>query len=174
MNSKPVSVTLLAFLFFAALPMLPAQTVVHEMDALLDSEAVTWAEAARFVLPAAGVALTDTAWAFEAARERGWLPRNAEAQRAVNFAGVSFLLMKAFDLSGGVLYSLFPSPRYAYRELVYKGILQGPQDRSWKVSGSRLITLIGRTLDSQAALAASTTVSLQNRAAGPDTGGTAE
>jgi hypothetical protein len=148
MNTKPAPVTHLAFLlFFAALPSLPAQTVVHDMDALLDSEAVTWAEAARFVLPAAGVKAADAAQAFAAAAERGWLPRNAEAQGAANFGGVSFLLMKAFDISGGVLYSLFPGPRYAYRELVYKGILQGPQDRSWKVSGSQLVTFLGRTLE---------------------------
>jgi hypothetical protein len=148
MNTKPVTVTLLAFLlFFAALPLLPAQTVVHDMDALLDSEAVTWADAARFVLPAAGVETADAAQAFAAAAERGWLPRKAEPSGAADFGGISFLLMKAFDIPGGVLYSLFPGPRYAYRELVYKGILQGPQDRSWKVSGFHLITLIGKTLE---------------------------
>jgi hypothetical protein len=134
-------------LFFAALSALPAQTVVHDMDALLDSEAVTWAEAARFVLPSAGVEAAGAAQAFAAAAERGWLPRNAEPSGIPNFAGVSFLLMQAFDLSGGVLYSLFPGPRYSYRELVYKGILQGARDPSWKVSGVRLISLIGRSIE---------------------------
>jgi hypothetical protein len=146
MNTKPVTVTLL--LLFAALSRLPAQGLARDMDALLDSEAVTWAEAARFVLPAAGVEAADAARAFAAASERGWLPKKAEPSGAADFAGVSFLLMKAFDLSGGILYSLFPGPRYAYRELVYKGILRGPLDRSWKVSGFHLITLIGRTLES--------------------------
>jgi hypothetical protein len=135
-----------ALLFTALAAALPAQGLARDMDALLDSEAVTWAEAARFVLPAAGVGAADAARAFAAARERGWLPKTAEPDGAADFAGVSFLLMKAFNLSGGLLYSLFPGPRYAYRELVYKGILQGPHDRSWKVSGSRLITLIGRAL----------------------------
>jgi hypothetical protein len=158
MNStKPLSIAILLLMALAVIlpaqtmisgeDALPAQTLVHDMDALLDSEAVSWAEAARFVLPAAGVEAADAAEAFAAAAERGWLPRNAEAQGAVNFAGVSFLLMKAFDLSGGLLYSIFPGPRYSYRELVYKGILQGQYDRSWKVPGVRLITLIGRTIE---------------------------
>jgi hypothetical protein len=146
MNTKKVSVTLL--LFTALTAALTAQGLARDMDALLDSGAVTWAEAARFVLPAARVEAADAARAFAEARERGWLPKKAEADGAADFAGVSFLLMKAFDLSGGVLYSLFPGPRYAYRELVYKGILRGPQDRSWKVSGAGLLALIGKTLES--------------------------
>jgi hypothetical protein len=129
----------------------PARTLAHDMDALLDSEAVSWADAARFVLPAAGIDAADAVQAFAAAAERGWLPKKAEARGVPDLAGVSFLLMKAFDLSGGILYSIFPGPRYSYRELVYKGILQGQYDRSWKVSGSRLITLIGRTIEASGA-----------------------
>jgi hypothetical protein len=49
------------------------------------------------------------------------------------------------------MYSLFPGPRYAYRELIYKGILQGRQDRSWKVSGFWLVTIAGRVLEESGA-----------------------
>jgi outer membrane protein OmpA-like peptidoglycan-associated protein len=144
-TKKAQSGTILAFLlFFAALPLLPAQTIARDMDAVLESPAVTWAEAARFTLPAAGIAVTDADAAFQLAAERGWLPKNVRPEGTANFAGLSFLIMKAFNLRGGLLYSLFPGPRYAYRELTYKGILQGQQDPSWKVSGFYLINLIGR------------------------------
>jgi hypothetical protein len=139
---------LLALLLFLAAPLLPAQSIVYDMDALLESGAVTWAEAVRFVLPAAGVEVANVAEAFALAAALRWLPRNAAPERAVDLAGLSFLLMQAFNLSGGLLYSLFPGPRYAYRELVYRGIVRGPRDRAWKVSGPLLIALIGRTLDS--------------------------
>jgi hypothetical protein len=139
----------LFFLLFAVtlLPALSAQTLAQDMDAILESDAVTWAQAARFVLPAAG--FTDAAGlsSFQTALDRGWLPKNAQAEGEASFGELSFLVMKAFDLPGGLMYRFFPGPRYAYRELQYRGIIQGQQDSARKVSGFWLISLIGRTLE---------------------------
>jgi hypothetical protein len=139
-------------LLLATLSPLPAQdaataSLAGEMDAVLNSNAVTWAEAARFVMPAAGMQAEDVASAFEAARARGWLPKNAAPDTLANFGGLSFLMMKAFDIPGGLMYRLFPGPHYAYRELVYRGVIQDQQDKSWRVSGFWLISLIGRVLE---------------------------
>jgi hypothetical protein len=44
------------------------------------------------------------------------------------------------------MYSLFPGPRYAYRELLYLKIIQGRADGNFTVSGDRLLQILGRAL----------------------------
>jgi hypothetical protein len=44
------------------------------------------------------------------------------------------------------MYSLFPCPRYAYREMIYRKLIQGRADEGFAVSGDRLLHIIGRVL----------------------------
>jgi outer membrane protein OmpA-like peptidoglycan-associated protein len=132
---------------FSAAP-LNGQTAA-EVDALLDSREITWAQACRFVLPASGAldAHTPAPAAFAAAREKGWLPKGAAAESPANLGGLSFLIMQSFSIKGSVLYTLFPGPRYAYRQLDYLGLLPGLRDPALNVSGERLVQILGRLLD---------------------------
>jgi hypothetical protein len=135
-------------LLFLPVLSLPAQTA-REMDALLSSPALTYAQAARFILPSAG-ASADTVSAenaFNAAAGRGWLPKTASAGAAARLDGVALLLMKAFDLPGGLFYRFFPNARYAYRELVYRRIIQGQVDGSMPLSGELFFQILGRTME---------------------------
>jgi hypothetical protein len=120
-----------------------------EMDALFDSPAITWAQACRFVLPAARAleARAGSAAAFAQALERGWLPEGAAADRPASLGGLSFLISNAFSIQDSVLYALFPGPRYAYRQLDYLGLIPGLRDPAMKVSGERLVQILGRVLD---------------------------
>jgi outer membrane protein OmpA-like peptidoglycan-associated protein len=120
-----------------------------DMDKLLDSREITWAQACRFVLPAAGVLAEDikAEAAFAAAREKGWLPKKAAAESPVNLGGLSFLVMRSFSMKGSFLYALFPGPRYAYRQLDYLRLLPGPRDPALKVSGSGLLYILGGVLN---------------------------
>jgi hypothetical protein len=120
-----------------------------EMDALLDSPEITWAQACRFVLPAAGALEADAPApaAFDAALEKGWLPKGAAAEGPVNLGGLSFLIKQSFSIKGSALYALFPGPRYAYRQLDYLGLLPGQRDPALKVSGERLVQILGRVLN---------------------------
>ena len=129
--------------------LLPAQSagLARDMDAALENETVSWALAARFVLPAAGFDLEGREAAFREAAERGWLPKGAGPEGEPTLGGLSFLVMRAFDLKGGLFYRLFPGPRYAYRELAYRGLLLDQGGPSRKVSGFALLFLIGRLLD---------------------------
>jgi hypothetical protein len=45
------------------------------------------------------------------------------------------------------MYSLFPGPRYAYRELVYRKILEGRVDPAQTLTGERLLYFLGRALE---------------------------
>lgn len=137
----------LSVVFFTALS-LHAQTAV-EMDALLETQALTYSQAARFILPASG-ALADNVSAdsaFGAAVDKGWLPKTAAAGDTARLDAVALLLMKAFDLRGGLFYRLFPTARYAYRELSYKRIIQGTVDSSMPLSGEYFFQILGRTMD---------------------------
>jgi hypothetical protein len=55
--------------------------------------------------------------------------------------------MGAFDIKGGIMYSLTKNPSYAYRELVHQGVIQGRADPSLMVSGELLLFMVGKALD---------------------------
>ena len=142
----------LAVIFFLLL-LLPvharAQTAA-EMDTMLGATEVSAAGAARFVLGAAELlppglsgAAAESA-AYEMARSKGWI--KAAASDAISLKETAFLLMNAFELKGGAMYSLFHNPRYAYREMVYRKLIQGASDPDMKVSGIRFLQILGRTL----------------------------
>jgi hypothetical protein len=122
-------------------------SLAADLDRLLEKEAVSWGEAARFVLAAADwrAGLSEER-AFTAAVELAGLPKNTAAAGPANLGGVSLLIMRAFDMKGG-LYRVFPTPHYAYRELKYLGLIQGRSDPHMKVSGERFLQILGRVLD---------------------------
>jgi hypothetical protein len=136
------------FLLFLSVFSLDAQTA-GEMDALLETRTLTYAQAARFILPAAGAAAENisTETAFHTAVSKGWLPETASAGDIARLDRVALLLMKAFDLQGGLFYRLFPNSRYAYRELAYKRIIQGEADSAMPLSGEDFFRILGRTMD---------------------------
>jgi len=118
-----------------------------EIEALLAAEAVTYAQASRFVLEAAGAAeIADPAEAFRFAMERNWLPRNASADDSARLDSISLLLMQSFGLRGGILFTLTGSPHFAYREMEFLGFIHGRISPNQRVSGETLLYLTGRLL----------------------------
>ena len=121
-----------------------AQTAA-KLEALLNEKALTWSAAAAFVLEASGAADSpDPADAFRFAAEREWLPKNAAPEDAARLDGVALLLMRSFELKGGIFYSLLKNPHHAYRALVYKNVIRGNVDPDMPVSGSELLLMINR------------------------------
>jgi hypothetical protein len=74
----------------------------------------------------------------------GWL--RGEAESAITLQELSFLIMNAFDLRGGLMYTLFRNPRYAYREMIYRQLIQGRAYSNMNVSGIRFLQILGRVL----------------------------
>ena len=128
---------------------LSAQTAA-EMDIMLTAKEVNAAGAARFVLDAAellpaGLSGNEAmSSAYDMAVSKGWIKR--EAGEAITLKDLSFLVMSAFQFKGGALYSMFHNPRYAYREMVYRKLIQGRTDPSMKVTGARFLQIIGSAL----------------------------
>lgn len=64
----------------------------------------------------------------------------------ISLGEYSFLLMRLFELDGGILYRLMPGPRYATRELVAARIVQGNAYSSMVLSGERSVRILARTI----------------------------
>ena len=146
MINKPIVLTI----FLLLLPSFAFTQTAAELDTLLETKTVTVQLMARFILGSAELLpqglYGDTAQtaAYEMALSNGWTKKSA-----TDFATLkdtAFLIMNVFDFKGGLFYSIFQSPRYAYRELLYKRIIQGRSDPSMTVSGDRLLQIIGRAL----------------------------
>jgi hypothetical protein len=129
-----------------------AQTA-DELEAALESPSLSYAAAARFVLEAADTgAPVEPEAAFRFAQDRGWLPAAAGPQDPARLGQVSFLIMRAFKLKGGLFYSLFPGPHYAYRELIYRRVIQDRSDPAMPVSGDQLFFMLSRVLAARSGL----------------------
>jgi hypothetical protein len=121
-----------------------------ELDILLETSQVSGSRAARFVLASAGLlepglsgqAAEEAAW--NAALERGWV--RGSSSSALRLKEAAYLVMAAFGLKGGLMYSLFPGPRYAYRELLRLRLIQGRADENFTLSGERLLHILGRVM----------------------------
>jgi len=124
---------------------LSAQTAA-ELETILETPAVTYAQAANFVIGSAGIACEGTA--FEYAAANGWL-NNAAEQDPITLNKLSYLIMKAFEIKGGMMYSIFPGPRYAYRAMVSRSYIQGAADPAMTVNGERFLIILGKVLSAE-------------------------
>jgi len=135
------------FILFFLCAGLSAQSTADEMEMLLGSNTITWAQSARFVLQASDVLVTENQEdAFWYAATRGWLPKNAQPEDTARLDGIALLLMRSFNIQGGVMYSITGSPHYAFRELVYRDVIQGRADPYMRISGEQLVFFTGRLL----------------------------
>jgi len=148
-KAKPCNKTLLTILCLLCLnpALLYAQSAAVEMQSLLASGAVTYAQASRFVLEASDMAFfAENEDAFRFAVERNMLPRRSAAGSEARLDSISLLLMRSFEIRGGVLYTLTGARRFAYREMEHRGVLHGRISPRQNVSGEELLYLTGRML----------------------------
>ncbi|WP_010253988.1 hypothetical protein [Treponema primitia] len=111
----------------------------RDMDRILSEKELSYTQAVQFILPAAGITT-------KTASEKGLLPTDAEAEKKISTGDLSLLLMKSFELKGGIMYSFFPNPRYAYRELRYRRCIPDSSDPIAKVTGEQFLHILGRVL----------------------------
>jgi hypothetical protein len=136
-------------LFFLLLPAVLSAQTAAELNTVLETSAVTCAQAARFVLTSADVVPEESFAgdaAFEQAVANRWLPSAAAADDPVRLGDLSFLLMRAFQVRGGLMYTLRPGPRYAFRTMVSRSLIQGTSDPAMTVSGERFLRILGNVL----------------------------
>ena len=136
--------------FFITIPCLLFAQTAERIERLLGQGRVSYRDAALLVLEASGRLNPDRQTgadeAFSFAKERGWLPKSAEANADARLDGLSLLVIRAFDINGGLFFSLFKNPHYAYRAMVYREIVQGRSDPQMSVSGELLLYTVNRAL----------------------------
>jgi len=152
---------LIAGLLFLLPAFLSAQTAA-ELEAVMKAPVVTCAQAARFVIASvasaeggasagsnASVGSNAPQNEFEQAIEKGWLPKKTTPDENITLAKLSFLMMRAFDMQGGLMYLIFPGQRYAFRTMVSRSFIQGSADPAMTVSGERFLNILGRVLNAE-------------------------
>ncbi|MDR2133893.1 MAG: OmpA family protein [Treponema sp.] len=118
--------------------------IAAEVDTILSTGTVSFAQASRFVLASADTAdePSTAGAAYALARDRGWLPKKAAPDNPIRLGELCFLVMRAFDIKGSFLYALFPGSRYAFRELDYLRLIPGRRDPALRVSGEELLRMV--------------------------------
>jgi len=147
----PPCTSVVFFIFFIFLSSFLYPQTAERIERLLATNAVSYEDAAALILEAADLRVTvdanvSAAEAFSFAAEQGWLPARARGSDNARLDGVSALIMRSFNMRGGLFYSLTKSPHYAYRELVYRNIIQGLSDPRMAVSGVLLLFMVNRVL----------------------------
>ncbi len=148
---KSFFVSLFFILFVSILtrgPSLYAQS--NELiDKLLAEEVATFGETAVLVLSGAGL-IGDSSSEGEAIsyiRDKNWGFKEIKADSPVTAGALSLLIMQAFDIPGGIFYSLFHGKRYAYREMVYLGLITKRGGPYRKLSGEEVLRVLQGALE---------------------------
>lgn len=114
------------------------------IDQILANQAVTEAQAVWLVARAVG--LVDEAVpaedAYPKAVSAGWLLPGEPPEGPITLAGFSQVLVKALGIPTGIVYAVFPGPRYAFRELLFRRILPQGASPGAAVSGQEALTYL--------------------------------
>ncbi len=145
--------------------LLPLVAVVAsaQSNAILDSflqQKQALAAETSYMVAVGGAYLTDTATPEEAlamALANGWIAQGTAADSPMTVDAISFLVMRAFKIKGGLMYTIFKNHRYALRELMARNVVNGSGGKKRIVSGEEAVGIIGKT----AALGAKQKESLQ-------------
>jgi hypothetical protein len=119
------------------------------LDELFEEPATTLEQAAYLILTAAARIPDDSSPADAAAAlaEQGWTVPERSADEPLTLGEYSYLLMQAFALKGGLMYRIFPGPRYAGRELAYLQLVKGDTSPYRTFSGEEAIGILGRLME---------------------------
>ncbi|MCL2764297.1 MAG: OmpA family protein [Treponema sp.] len=142
------------FLFLFSPFFLNAQ-IAEIIEDILETKYASFEQAAWIVVETVNsfnvnVSVSDANFDFEQAflfaAEKRWIPARTDPKKDIKLRDVSRLIMRAFNMKGGPMYSVFKNSHYAYRELVYQRVIQGRADPGMKVSGDLLLFLVNRVL----------------------------
>ncbi|MCF7929693.1 MAG: hypothetical protein K9L68_13505 [Spirochaetales bacterium] len=155
MNHTKKLFVLVCVVFFI-LPGIAFSQSADYIDNVLQEDPLRLGTASKLVLESAGLIDEDAgeqeAVSFVKAAE--WKLSAEKADDPVNLGDFSLLIMQSFDLSGGIMYSILPGPRYASREMDFRGFLRGSPDPSVMIDGKRALEILSAVLNSDDVLEA--------------------
>jgi len=114
------------------------------LDELLAEEEATFGNSVYLILTASGTIDEDVtpgeAVTHISPEELHIEAKGADA--AITLGEFSAILMNAFNIKGGLFYTLFPGPRYATREIAYRKFIQGRISPYMTISGNEAATIV--------------------------------
>jgi len=138
--------TLIVFVLFAASLNAQSNQVV---DRLLDQKVASFGDAAYMILSAAGTVPQDAspADAVAAVASAKLLAGSHSETQPITLGELCYLIMETQKMKGGLLYMIFPGPRYAAREFAYLRLVRGNAHPGRTVTGEEVIRILGDALD---------------------------
>ena len=119
----------------------------QEIDKFIAKDKADIGNAAAFVLVASGVQLQDgSASAIKYINSNNWFKTEVKEGDSLRTDEASYLIMKAFNQKGGIMYSILPGPRYALKELKSLKMVDEEKDPSKIISGEEFMILLSEYL----------------------------
>jgi hypothetical protein len=118
------------------------------IDKVLSQEEISCGYGAYLALNAAGYVEDETTpeEALSLLKEMGWMKKTKESDDIMSLGEYSLALMQGFSLKGGLMYSLFPAPRYASRELGFKGYIARDSGAYRSLTGNEAISMLSQII----------------------------
>lgn len=116
----------------------------QKVSEILENEEISNAQASYFVCVYQNLAdeqVSDSE-AFALLGQKDFFKARENADEKISLSKSCYLIAKTAEMKGGIFYSLFNSPRYAFREFKALGIVPQNADPNQKVSGSEFIALL--------------------------------
>lgn len=141
------------FLFLCAFSMLLSTALFaqssEKVSEIIKTEKTTFGQAAYLVGVYSGSVeeSSDYDKAVSALKEKGVISADVDSNKEINLAELSYLCMQTTEMNGGLFYTLFPGPRYAFRELKARGILPALADPGVKVNGRDAIAVLNGCIE---------------------------
>lgn len=119
------------------------------LDEFLEEDKASFGRTVYLVLVAAEIIPEEMSIpvALNFLRMQDWGMEMKSQEEAISLGEYSFLIMKAFEMRGGLMYGLFPSPRYACRELAFLGLIKGEVLAYRTLSGEEVLRILERVLN---------------------------
>ena len=120
-----------------------------EVDDLLAQVQARTDSAAYMILVASGQLGEDASPsdAYTMLLDKKWILAAQEPSFPIKVDQYCAIVMRALGLKGGLMYSLFPGPRYAYREFVAKGFVNPSGGPKRLLPGDEVLRILRQALD---------------------------
>jgi len=140
--------SLFLFLVLLTVVIFPAAAQFNDtMDTILAGDQLTYGAASFLVLNGAGLISDDMSTAEAAGEMSRVLPDLVKSPNDnVTLSEYAWMIMTVYDIPGGLLYTIFPGPRYALRELRFQEIIQDVAYPKMDVPGQRAVHILGRAV----------------------------
>jgi hypothetical protein len=144
-NKKLLALALL----LTCIPLIISAQSNTVIDELLNEDKADWGRTSYMVLSAAEIISENEAIpeVLTKLAEQQWNLPSKLSEDPITLGEYSYMLMKAFDIPGGIMYKIVPGPRYAARELSYLKFIDKDKSPYRTLSGEEVLRIMGRVME---------------------------